>query len=67
MSQEKSMVQRSNNNRWQADKETRPRTQMKRMTIDISSELHQKIKLKSVLMGKSMVEMIRTILEKEFS
>ena len=39
---------------------------MKRMTLDVSPELHQKIKLKAVLKGKSMAELIRTILEKEF-
>lgn len=39
----------------------------KRLTIDIPSSLHRSIKLKSVMEGVTMAEMIRDILAQHFS
>jgi len=39
---------------------------MRRFTIDISEQLHRKIKAKAAIEGVTMAKMLRHILEKEF-
>jgi predicted DNA binding CopG/RHH family protein len=39
---------------------------MKRLTLDISEELHRAIKGKAVIEGKPMVDMLRELLEEKY-
>ena len=39
---------------------------LRRFTIDISEQLHRKIKAKAAMEGETMAKMLRRILEKEF-
>lgn len=39
---------------------------MKRLTLDISEELHRSIKLKAVTQGVSMVDLLRDLLEQTY-
>lgn len=40
---------------------------MKRLTLDVSEDLHRRIKLKCVSEGHKMADRIREILEREFA
>ena len=40
--------------------------ELRRFTIDISEQLHRKIKAKAAMEGVTMAKMLRYILEKEF-
>ncbi len=40
--------------------------ELRRFTIDISEQLHRKIKAKAAMEGVTMAKMLRHILEKEF-
>lgn len=42
------------------------KTKLKRLTLDISEELHRSIKMKSVSLGIPMVDMLRTLLDKNY-
>jgi predicted DNA binding CopG/RHH family protein len=42
------------------------KTKNKRLTLDISEELHRSIKMKSVSLGIPMVDMLRTLLHKNY-
>ncbi len=44
--------------------ETKPK--MKRLTIDISEELHRAIKMKAVEQGMPMADMLRSLLENNY-
>ena len=44
-------------------REEHSQPKIKRLTLDISEELHKKIKVKAVIEGISMVEMLRELLE----
>lgn len=39
---------------------------MKRLTLDISEDLHKAIKMQSVFLGIPMVDMLRTLLESNY-
>ncbi len=39
---------------------------LKRLTLDISEDLHRSIKMKSVSLGIPMVDMLRTLLESKY-
>ena len=41
-------------------------TKLKRLTLDISEDLHRSIKMKSVSLGIPMVDMLRTLLESNY-
>jgi len=48
---------------------TQPKTEkgkLKRLTLDISEDLHRSIKMKSVSLGIPMVDMLRTLLESNY-
>jgi hypothetical protein len=47
-------------------KKAEPPVKMKRLTLDISEELHRAIKRRSVDEGKPMVDMLRELLEQNF-
>ena len=40
--------------------------QMKRLTLDIPAQLHQRIKVKAVTEGVTMVDMLRDLLEETY-
>jgi hypothetical protein len=42
------------------------KTKLKRLTLDISEDLHRSIKMKSVSLGIPMVDMLRTLLESNY-
>ena len=42
------------------------KTKLKRLTLDISEELHRSIKMKSVSLGIPMVDMLRTLLDSNY-
>lgn len=42
------------------------KAKMKRLTLDISEDLHKAIKMKSVSLGIPMVDMLRTLLESNY-
>ena len=42
------------------------KTKMKRLTLDISEDLHKAIKMKSVSLGIPMVDMLRTLLDRNY-
>ena len=42
------------------------KTKLKRLTLDISEELHRSIKMKSVSLGIPMVDMLRTLLDENY-
>ena len=44
-----------------------PPEELRRFTIDISEQLHRKIKAKAAMEGQTMAKMLRLILENEFS
>jgi hypothetical protein len=46
--------------------ETSEKAKMKRLTLDISEDLHKAIKMKSVSLGIPMVDMLRTLLESNY-
>ena len=46
--------------------EKKPKIVMKRLTMDIPMDLHQRIKIGSAKRGISMVKEIRRLLDKEF-
>ena len=42
------------------------KAKMKRLTLDISEDLHKAIKMQSVTLGIPMVDMLRTLLESNY-
>ena len=42
------------------------KTKLKRLTLDISEDLHRSIKMKSVSLGIPMVDMLRTLLDSNY-
>lgn len=50
----------------QLDVEPVSKPKMKRLTLDITEELHKAIKLKSVQEGVPMADLLRILLEKNF-
>ena len=42
------------------------KAKMKRLTLDISEDLHKSIKMKSVSLGIPMVDMLRTLLDSNY-
>jgi predicted DNA binding CopG/RHH family protein len=50
----------------QVDVEPVSKPKMKRLTLDITEELHKAIKLKSVQEGVPMADLLRVLLEKNF-
>ena len=42
------------------------KAKLKRLTLDISEELHRSIKMKSVSLGIPMVDMLRTLLDENY-
>jgi predicted DNA binding CopG/RHH family protein len=50
----------------QLDVEPASKPKMKRLTLDITEELHKAIKLKSVQEGVPMADLLRILLEKNF-
>jgi predicted DNA binding CopG/RHH family protein len=50
----------------EVEPEPTPKPKMKRLTLDISEELHKAIKFKSVQDGVPMADLLRTLLEKNF-
>ena len=45
---------------------SKPKVKMKRLTLDISEELHKAIKLKSVEEGIPMADLLRELLQEHF-
>jgi len=54
------------NNRNEAPEEAREKGPMKRLTIDVSAELHTRIKVQCALKGMNIADEIRAILEQHF-
>ena len=50
----------------QAPQTETEKTKLKRLTLDISEELHRSIKMKSVSLGIPMVDMLRTLLDSNY-
>ena len=58
---------------WVEERKAEPQTktkevpeELRRFTIDISEQLHRKIKAKAAMEGVTMAKMLRQILENEF-
>ena len=45
---------------------SKPAVKMKRLTIDVSEELHKAIKMKAVQEGVAMADMLRSLLEDNY-
>ncbi len=54
------------NNRNEAPEEAKEKGPMKRLTIDVSAELHTRIKVQCALKGMNIADEIRAILEQHF-
>ena len=54
----------SNKNDSQKTQEAKPK--MKRLTIDVTEELHRAIKMKAVEAGTPMADMLRSLLEENY-
>ena len=52
---------------WVADRPTRTTEPTKRLTIDVPVSLHQRIKVQCTLQGENMADVLRLILQTQFS
>ncbi len=50
----------------ETNKPTEAKSKMKRLTIDVSEELHRAIKMRAVEQGVPMADMLRSLLENNY-
>ncbi len=63
---EETKVQKIEPNTANASTPTETKPKMKRLTIDVSEELHRAIKMKAVEQGTPMADMLRSLLENNY-